>query len=67
MDKNKYNDIIRNIEKEEKYVIKKGMLYRIKGDRLLRVIRKYEFEGLMYMSIIMSYQHILELKQHKIK
>jgi hypothetical protein len=49
MDENKYNEIVKNIEKEEKYIIKKGILYKIKEDKLLRVIRKYEFEGLMYM------------------
>jgi hypothetical protein len=49
MDENKYNEIVKNIEKEEKYIIKKGILYKIKEDKLLRVIRRYEFEGLMYM------------------
>jgi hypothetical protein len=49
MDENKYNNIIKNIEKKEKYIIKKEILYRIKKDKLLRVIRKYEFEELMYM------------------
>jgi hypothetical protein len=49
MDEDKYNEIVKNIEKEEKYIIKKGILYKIKEDKLLRVIRKYEFEGLMYI------------------
>jgi hypothetical protein len=30
MDENEYNNIIKNIEKEEKYIIKKEILYRIK-------------------------------------
>jgi hypothetical protein len=47
MDENKYNEIVKNIKKEEKYIIKKGILYKIKEDRLLKVIRRYEFEGLM--------------------
>jgi hypothetical protein len=49
MDEDKYNKIVKNIEKEEKYIIKKGILYKIKEDKLLKIIRKYEFEGLMYM------------------
>jgi hypothetical protein len=49
MDENEYNNIIKNIEKEKKYIVKEEILYRIKKDKLLRVIRRYEFEGLMYM------------------
>jgi hypothetical protein len=58
MDGDEYNKIIKNIGKEKKYIIKEGILYRIKEDKLLRVIRKYEFEGLMYM------MHNHELSAH---
>jgi aldehyde:ferredoxin oxidoreductase len=58
MDEDKYNEIVKNIEKKEKYIIKKGILYKIKEDKLLRVIRRYEFEGLMYM------MHNHELSAH---
>jgi hypothetical protein len=58
MDENEYNKIIKNIGKEKKYIIKGGILYRIKEDNLLRVIRRYEFEGLMYM------MHNHELSAH---
>jgi hypothetical protein len=49
MDENEYNKIIKNIGKEKKYIITEEVLYKIKKDKLLRVIRKYEFEGLMYI------------------
>jgi hypothetical protein len=58
MDEDEYNKIVKNIGKEKKYIIKEGILYRIKGDNLLRVIKKYEFEGLMYM------MHNHELSAH---
>ena len=48
MDENKYNEICKNIEKEKEYLIKDSLLYKIKNDKELRVIRKYEFEGIMY-------------------
>ena len=44
-----YNRIIRNIDKEIKYELKKGLLYRKKPEKGLRVIKRYEFEGLMYL------------------
>lgn len=49
MDKEEYNRIVKNIEREEKYIIKKKLLHKIKKDGIVRVIRKYEFEGLMFM------------------
>ena len=49
MEENEYNRIIENIDKEKLYEKRKGLLYRIKGEKGLRVIKKYEFEGLMYM------------------
>jgi hypothetical protein len=58
MDEDEYNKIIKNIGKEKKYIIKEGILYKIKEDKLLRVIRRYEFEGLMYM------MHNHELSAH---
>ena len=50
MDEDEYDKICKNIEKENKYIIKEEMLYRRKEDKLLKVIRKYEFEGLMYLA-----------------
>ena len=50
MDENEYNEIYENIEKENKYVIKDGLLYRNKENKLLKVIRKHEFESLMYIA-----------------
>jgi Integrase zinc binding domain/Integrase core domain len=58
MDENEYHRIVKNIEKENKYIVKEGLLYRIKGDKIVRVIRKYEFEGLMFM------MHNHELSAH---
>lgn len=49
MEENEYNRIIENIDKEKLYEKREGLLYRIKGEKGLRVVRKYEFEGLMYM------------------
>jgi len=50
MNNEKYNQIIRNIDQEKKYKINNGILYRIKNNnQLLRVIRKHEFEGIMYI------------------
>ncbi|GBB87857.1 hypothetical protein RclHR1_14350006 [Rhizophagus clarus] len=50
MDENEYNRIIKEINKEKKYIIKEGILFRIKNNVELRVIKKYEFEGLMYIA-----------------
>jgi hypothetical protein len=30
MDKNKYDRIVKNIEKKKRYIIKEGLLYKIK-------------------------------------
>ena len=49
MDEQEYKKIIKNIEKEKKYVIKKGILFRRKKEQELQVIQRYELEGLMYM------------------
>ncbi|GET59960.1 DDE-type integrase/transposase/recombinase [Rhizophagus irregularis DAOM 181602=DAOM 197198] len=49
MEENNYKRIIDNIEKENKYELKEGILYRVKGQNKFRVIRDYEYEGLMYM------------------
>ncbi|GET58599.1 DDE-type integrase/transposase/recombinase [Rhizophagus irregularis DAOM 181602=DAOM 197198] len=49
MEENNYERIIDNIEKENKYELKEGILYRIKGQNRFRVIRDYEYEGLIYM------------------
>ena len=50
MDENEYKRIIKGIDKEKKYIIKEGILFKIENDKELRVIRKYEFEGLMYIA-----------------
>src|SRR4051812_1422653 len=50
MNEEKYQQIIKGINNENKYEIQEGMLYRIKGERKLRVIRKHEFEGIMFMN-----------------
>jgi hypothetical protein len=49
MEENEYNRIIDNILKENNYELTKGILYRTKGQNKLRVLRDYEYEGLMYM------------------
>ncbi|EXX67080.1 protein NYNRIN-like [Rhizophagus irregularis DAOM 181602=DAOM 197198] len=49
MEESNYKRIIDNIEKENKYELKEGILYRVKGQNKLRVIRNYEYEGLIYM------------------
>ncbi|CAB4434111.1 unnamed protein product [Rhizophagus irregularis] len=58
MEEDKYNEIVRNINSERHYRIKDGLLYRIENNKDLRVIRKYEFEGLMYIA------HDHELSEH---
>ena len=58
MDENKYNEICKNIKREKEYLIKDSLLYKIKNDKELRVIRKYEFEGIMYIA------HDYELSGH---
>src|SRR6185369_1927655 len=50
MEEEEYNRIYKNIEKEVKYVVKDHVLYRKEENKLLKVIRKYEFEGLMYIA-----------------
>ncbi|GBC40582.2 uncharacterized protein K02A2.6-like [Rhizophagus irregularis DAOM 181602=DAOM 197198] len=49
MEEDNYKRIIDNIEKENKYELKEGILYRVKGQNKFRVIRDYEYEGLMYI------------------
>ena len=49
MDEIEYKRIIKNIDKELKYIIKEDQLYRRKENQLLKVIRRHEFEGLMYL------------------
>src|SRR4051794_28018012 len=50
MNEEKYQQIIKEIDKENKYEVREGMLYRIKGNRKLRAIRRHEFEGIMFMN-----------------
>ncbi len=49
MEEKEYNEIIENIEKEEKYEWEKGVLYRKKEGKRLQVIRRWEMEGVLYM------------------
>ena len=49
MEEKEYNEIIENIEKEEKYEWEKGVLYRKNEGKRLQVIRRWEMEGVLYM------------------
>src|SRR5438094_5606993 len=52
MNEEEYNKIMKEVKEEkltEKYEIKKGTLYRRKNDKLLKVIRKYEWKAVMYI------------------
>ncbi|CAB4418805.1 unnamed protein product [Rhizophagus irregularis] len=49
MDEKEYDKILKNIEKEEKYVQENGVLYKIKNENKFRVIRRFELEGIMYI------------------
>ena len=49
MNEDEYSNIWKNIEKEKNYEIIEGILYRKRNNDKLRVIRDYEFEGIMYM------------------
>ncbi|GBC15302.2 putative integrase core domain protein [Rhizophagus irregularis DAOM 181602=DAOM 197198] len=57
-DEKEYDKILKNIEKEEKYVQENGVLYKIKDENKFRVIRRFELEGIMYM------MHDHELSAH---
>ncbi|GBB98573.1 hypothetical protein RclHR1_32680001 [Rhizophagus clarus] len=54
----KYKKIITNIDKEKKYILKDDKLYRVNKGKERLVIRRYEFEGLLYM------MHYHELSEH---
>ena len=59
MDEKEYNKIIKEIEElKGKYQLEKGILYKLKDGKRLKVIRKYEFEGIMYL------MHDHELSAH---
>jgi Integrase zinc binding domain len=58
MDEVEYNKIIENIQRERNYEIIEEVLYKKKNNEKLRVIRDYEFEGIMYM------MHDNELSAH---
>ncbi|CAB4407104.1 unnamed protein product [Rhizophagus irregularis] len=58
MDEKEYDKILKNIEKEEKYIQENGVLYKIKDENKYRVIRRFELEGVMYM------MHDHELSAH---
>src|ERR1700733_10221310 len=44
-----YEDIVKNIEQKDDYEIDHGILYKINSNKRLRVIRRYEFEGVMLL------------------
>jgi Integrase zinc binding domain len=44
-----YEDIIKNIDQENDYEINHDILYRMKDNEKLRVIRRYEFEGVLLL------------------
>jgi hypothetical protein len=49
MNENEYKKIIKNITSENNYEISSGQLYRKMNNQRLKVIQRYEFEGLMYL------------------
>lgn len=49
MNEEEYKRIVKNIEKEKDYRVVEGILYRIEGNKELRIIRRFEYEGLMHM------------------
>ncbi|GBC28728.2 retrovirus-related Pol polyprotein from transposon 412 [Rhizophagus irregularis DAOM 181602=DAOM 197198] len=51
MDEKEYDKIVKNIEKEEKYVQENGVLYKIKDENKFRVIRRFELEGIMFLKL----------------
>ena len=58
MDSDNYNKNIENLHENPKFQVKGNQLYRIKGEKLLKVINKYEVGGLLYM------MHDHELSAH---
>ena len=59
MDEKEYNEIIKRVEElKGKYQLEKGILYKLKDGKRLKVVRKYEFEGIMYL------MHDHELSAH---
>src|SRR5215469_8337776 len=53
MNELEYKKIWENVENKDnnskEYEINEGILYKIKGDNKLRIIRRFELEGIMYM------------------
>jgi hypothetical protein len=51
MDEENYEKLRKEIEKgkKENYVIEKGEIYKKEGEKLLKVIRRYEWESVMYI------------------
>jgi hypothetical protein len=49
MDETTYKNIIKNINQQKEYCIKDGMLYYNQSTKWLRIIRKHEFEAIMYL------------------
>ena len=58
MNTENYNKIISDINENPNFKLINTQLYRIKDDKLLKVIQKYELEGLLYM------MHDHELSAH---
>jgi hypothetical protein len=49
MENEKYKRIVKNINNEKEYEILEDLLYRVDRNGRIRVLRDYEFEGLMYI------------------
>ena len=49
MNEDEYKKIIKNISQEKTYTIKDDTLYKNTSGKLLRIIRRHEFEGIMYL------------------
>ncbi|GBC33666.2 putative integrase core domain protein [Rhizophagus irregularis DAOM 181602=DAOM 197198] len=50
MEEEEYNRIVKNINEEQRYEIIGGSIYKIKDGKRLKIIRRHEFEGLMYIA-----------------
>jgi hypothetical protein len=49
MNNEEYQRIIKNINHENKYELENDILYRIKDNKRLKVVKRHELEGAMYL------------------
>ena len=51
MDEEEYQKICKEVKdgNDKRYKLRDGLLYKKEKDKDLRVIRKYEYEGIMYL------------------